>query len=87
MSGNDDQVWPATEMAVALMRRRAQARRSADRHLSFADAGHIIPPPFMPTTVTWTEDLYSGGTPEGSARASVQAWAEILRFLDEHLGA
>ena len=87
VSGNDDQVWPATEMAVALMRRRAQARRSANRHLSFADAGHIIPPPFMPTTVTWTEDLYSGGTPEGSARASVQAWAEILRFLDEHLGA
>ena len=72
-------------MAAALMRRRAQARRSGDRHLSFVEAGHIIRPPFMPTTVTWTEGMYSGGTPEGSARASVEAWARILRFLGEHL--
>ena len=87
VSGNDDQMWPATEMAAALMRRRAQARRSGDRHLNFTDAGHIIPPPFTPTTVTWTEGFYSGGTPEGNARASVEAWAEILRFLDERLRA
>lgn len=87
VSGNDDQMWPASEMAVALARRRAQARRSGDRHLSFEDAGHIIRPPFTPTTVAWTEDLYSGGTPEGNARASAESWTEILRFLDEHLGA
>lgn len=85
VSGNDDQMWPAAEMAAALMRRRAQARRSGDRHLSFVEAGHIIRPPFMPTTVTWTEGMYSGGTPEGSAKASVEAWAHILRFLGEHL--
>jgi dienelactone hydrolase len=87
VSGNDDQMWPAAEMVAALMRRRAQGRRSGDRHLSFANAGHIIRPPFTPTTVTWTEDLYSGGTPEGNARASVQAWTEILRFLEGHLKA
>lgn len=87
VNGTDDEMWPAAEMVAALMRRRAQARRSGDQHLSFADAGHIIRPPFMPTTVTWTEDLYSGGTPEGNVRASVQGWKEILRFLDEHLGS
>ena len=86
VSGSDDQMWPAAEMAAALARRRAQARRSGDKHLNLAQAGHIIRPPFVPTTVTWTEDLYSGGTPEGSANASVKAWAEILRFLGRHLG-
>lgn len=86
VSGSDDQVWPAAEMAAALMRRRAQARRSGDQQLNLAEAGHIIRPPFVPSTVTWTEDLYSGGTPEGSAKASVKAWAEILRFLGQHLG-
>jgi dienelactone hydrolase len=86
VSGKDDQMWPAAEMVAALMRRRAQGRRFSDRHLSFAEAGHIIRPPITPTTVTWTEDLYSGGTPEGNARASAEAWAAILRFVDEHLG-
>ena len=87
VSGSDDQMWPAAEMVGALMRRRAQARRPSDQHLNLAEAGHIIRPPFMPTTVTWTENLYSGGTPEGSAKASVKAWAEILQFLGQHLGA
>jgi dienelactone hydrolase len=87
VSGNDDQMWPAAEMVSALMRRRAQGRGSSDRHLSFAHAGHIIRPPYTPTTVTWTEDLYSGGSPEGNATASVEAWTEILRFLDRCLRA
>ncbi len=87
VSGSDDQMWPAAEMVAALMRRRAQARRPSDQHLNLAEAGHIIRPPFMPTTVTWTENLYSGGTPEGNAKASVKAWAEILQFLGQHLGA
>src|SRR5215207_218170 len=34
VSGNDDQMWPAAEMAAALKRRRAQPRRSGDRYLS-----------------------------------------------------
>jgi dienelactone hydrolase len=87
VSGSDDQMWPAAEMVGALMRRRAQARRPSDQHLNLAEAGHIIRPPFMPTTVTWTENLYSGGTPEGNAKASVKAWAEILQFLGQHLEA
>jgi dienelactone hydrolase len=85
VSGNDDQMWPAAEMTTALKRRRAQPSRLGDQHLNFADAGHIIRPPFTPTTITWTEGMYSGGTPEGNAKASVEAWANILRFLDEHL--
>jgi len=85
VSGNDDQMWPAAEMAAALMRRRAQAETPGDRHLSFADAGHIIRPPFTPTTVTRIEGVHTGGTAKGNANASVEAWANILWFLDEHL--
>jgi pimeloyl-ACP methyl ester carboxylesterase len=85
LSSDDDQMWPGSEMAAALMRRRARAGRSEDRHRSFADAGHIIRPPITPTAITWTEGLYSGGTPEGCASANTEAWSEILQFLDEHL--
>ena len=87
VSGSDDQMWPAAEMVAALLRRRAQARRPSDQHLNLAQAGHIIRPPFTPTTVTWIGNLYSGGTPEGNAKASVKAWAEILQFLGQHLEA
>lgn len=72
-------------MAEALVHRRAG--RSGDRYLCFADAGHIIRPPITPTTITWTEGLYSGGTPEGCARASEESWTGLLRFLDERLRA
>jgi pimeloyl-ACP methyl ester carboxylesterase len=52
VNGSDDQMWPAAEMAAELMRRRAQARRSSDQHVNLAEGGHIVRPPFMPTTVT-----------------------------------
>src|SRR5215217_2178618 len=35
VSGDDDQMWPSTEMVAALLRRRAEARRSGDRHRRF----------------------------------------------------
>jgi hypothetical protein len=41
-------------VVAALVRRRAQARRSIERHLSFADPGQINEPPFTPATVIWT---------------------------------
>jgi hypothetical protein len=65
---------------------RDSALRSA-RLTSALEIGSKLTWALVPTTVTWTEGLYSGGTPEGSARASVGAWTEILRFLDDHLGA
>ena len=75
---------------LSLLRPEARRRtglRSVVGVGNLAEACHIIRPPFMPSTVTWTEDLYSGGTPEGSAKASVKEWAEILRFMGQHLGA
>ena len=68
-------------MVETMIERREQAGIHGDRHLRFEAAGHIIRPPTTPTTVTWTEGLYSGGTPEGCAKAQAAAWPEILAFL------
>ncbi len=81
VTGDDDQMWPAPIMVETMIERREQAGIHGDRHLRFEDAGHIIRPPVTPTTVTWTDGLYSGGTPEGCAKAQATAWPEILAFL------
>jgi fermentation-respiration switch protein FrsA (DUF1100 family) len=87
ISGQDDQVWPAGAMADAIVARRSTiGRAQGDRHVSYADAGHIIRPPIGATTVLWTERLYSGGTPLGQAAAQAGAWQEIVQFLADHLG-
>jgi dienelactone hydrolase len=85
VTGDDDQLWPSSEMAAALIRRRAEAGRAADVHLRYPDAGHLIRPPCVPTTVTWIRGLRCGGTPEGCAAANADSWPRILRFLRERL--
>ena len=47
----------------------------------FPDAGHFLRPPITPTTVPWNDDLVSGGTAEGNARAQAEGWNAILPFL------
>lgn len=82
VAGAADDMWPSCEMTRAIVERRAAG---ADRVLVLADAGHLIPPPVVPTTVGWTSTLVSGGTPEGNAAGSTRAWAATLDFLAEHL--
>jgi dienelactone hydrolase len=85
LSGDDDEVWPASRMAADLLRRRA-AMTAADEHHAYAGAGHFLRPPVTPTMVTWTSDLRSGGTPAGVAAAQRAAWSRIDKFLHQHLG-
>jgi dienelactone hydrolase len=80
LSGEDDQMWPASEMAAAVIARR---ERADDRHLSFPKAGHFLGPPFTPTTVPWNDSLVSGGTAAGNARAQADGWQAILSFLED----
>jgi dienelactone hydrolase len=87
VSGDADEMWPATEMARAVAeRRRAHGSGGEDEHLRFPDAGHFMRPPITPTTVPWSADLVSGGTPQGNAQAQAAAWAGRLAFLAKHLG-
>ena len=82
LSGEDDQVWPAAEMAEAIAERRRDAGVGArDSILVFPDAGHFLRPPITPTTVPWTDELVSGGSAEGNARAQAEGWNAILSFL------
>jgi dienelactone hydrolase len=90
ISGNDDQLWPSTEMADMVMRRLNQARHPfPDLHLAYSGAGHGLPFPNMPTTVNVivhpvTKDKLSlGGDPEHSAAAAADAWPRIIDFLNK----
>jgi hypothetical protein len=86
VSGDADEMWPASEMSESIVeRRRSHAVGSADRQLRFADAGHFLRPPITPTTIPWSADLVSGGTAEGNAHAQAAAWAARLEFLAAHL--
>jgi dienelactone hydrolase len=84
LAGEDDQVWPAAEMAQALLARRG--RQHADRLVTYPDTGHIsLRPPGVPTTVLRSGELAFGGTAAGFFDAMQAAWPEILRFLDASL--
>jgi pimeloyl-ACP methyl ester carboxylesterase len=82
LSGKDDEMWPSSEMAAAILARRS---RSDDRHIEFPAAGHFLRPPVTPTTVPWDDNLVSGGTPEGNAQAQADGWNAIVQFLADHL--
>ena len=88
ISGQDDRVWPSTLLCDRIMERlKRSKRRFADCQLVYPGAGHFIPLPSLPATVnaiihpvTKTEiDL--GGDPEHTARAALDSWAYVLRFL------
>jgi pimeloyl-ACP methyl ester carboxylesterase len=83
ISGDDDQMWPSGEMADAIITRRG---RADDRHLHFAAAGHFIGPPFTPTTVSWNDSLYSGGSAAGIAAAQAESWRAVLDLLERAAG-
>jgi dienelactone hydrolase len=86
VSGGDDQMYPAKEMADAILeRRRRSGVGDEDRHLHFPEAGHFFRPPTTPTTVPWTESLVAGGEPEATARAQEEAWRAVVDFLRDHL--
>jgi dienelactone hydrolase len=84
LAGEDDRVWPAAEMAQAMLARRG--RQQADRLVTYPHTGHIsLRPPGVPTTVLRSGDLAFGGTAAGFFDAMQAAWPEILRFLDASL--
>lgn len=89
LSGGDDRVWQAAEMAETVAERLRNAGTAGDvTHLSYDDAGHHAGVPYQPTaerTVVATDegpDVVHGGTPEGIAEAEVDAWTAVLDALD-----
>jgi dienelactone hydrolase len=84
LAGEDDEVWPASQMAQAVLARRGPEH--ADRLVTYPHTGHIsLRPPGVPTTVLRSGELAFGGTAAGFFDAMQAAWPEILRFLEATL--
>ena len=82
ISGGEDAMWPATQMARELhQRRREHGRASDDLMLDFPEAGHFFRPPATPTTINHNDSLVVGGVAAGWARAQREAWTGTLAFL------
>ncbi|WP_146132601.1 acyl-CoA thioesterase/bile acid-CoA:amino acid N-acyltransferase family protein [Streptomyces solincola] len=86
VAGDADAMWPAAQMAQALLDRRRDRGRE-DSLLVLPGAGHFLRPPVTPTTVDRSADLISGGTAAANAGAQQTAWTAMTTFLLRHLPA
>ena len=88
-----DHVAAATRLPVRLLHAlesdEAQAFPHRYAHLRYADAGHNIGWPNVPTTETRFKhpvsgvEIDHGGTARGTAFASSDSWGHLLRFLTD----
>lgn len=79
LSSDDDHWWPASEHSeqmVARLKKKNFPHPVA--HLRYANTGHGIRFPYIPTTRT----QLNGGTAKNNAYASEHSWREVLRFLE-----
>ena len=90
ISGREDRQWPSERLAdIAFQRLQAQAFPHRYAHLRYADAGHNIGWPNVPTTETRFKhpvsgvEIDHGGTARGTAFASSDSWGHLLRFLTD----
>lgn len=88
ISGEDDQMWPSTPMAERIMQRLAERHFSWPyHHLRYPDAGHLIGPPWEPTTASSRRHptvggaFAYGGAPIGQAYANADSWPHALATL------
>ncbi len=83
ISGDADQVWPATQLSqVAMERLGRPGRPYHDEFRHYHEAGHGIQPPYLPAT---PGTYYYGGDAEGNAAANEDSWRRVFRMLDARL--
>ena len=87
VSGDDDQMWPSTEMTRVIERRRMAAGRREDTYLRYRGAGHLIGKLILPSgsTLVGGGRIQTGGTSEGNALAQHDSWPRVIAFLDSAL--
>lgn len=90
ISGADDKIWPATEMAEALVQRRTTAGLQTHTiNLTYPNAGHNFgggeQSYGVPNLPPKDRRGRSGGTEAGNSIASIDAWAATLAFLEQTL--
>lgn len=83
ISGDEDQIWPSTQLSqVAMDRLRRSERPYHDEFRPYPDAGHGIQPPYLPAT---PGTYYYGGDLKGNALANEDSWQRVLGMLDDAL--
>lgn len=91
ISGKDDAMWPAFELAeIARARLEAHRHPFAFMHLAYEGAGHSISVPYLATTMgittlhPVTKARYAlGGSPQANAHAAADSWPKVLGFLEQ----
>jgi dienelactone hydrolase len=92
VSGLDDQMWPAADLAdIAFRRLEAHHHPFAFRHLKYPGAGHMILVPYWPLVGARVHSLQveglrdqmlaQGGSVKADAAAGIDAWRDSLAFL------
>ena len=85
LAGQDDQMWNSAAMAHNIAERRSEAGLATEL-LVYSDAGHyLIGDGWSPTGHYNAGLKQSGGTPEGNARAQIDARPKIVAFLQRAL--
>ena len=83
LSGMADTIWPSTAMSETVEARlKSNEFPHPVQHFAYPDAGHSISLPLYAGAAASTRN---GGTAVGNARASHDAWRQVLAFLDQHL--
>ncbi len=78
------------EQVIARLAERGHAGRRV--HLRYPGAGHLIGPPYEPTTILAgfhpiRKLVFAyGGSPEANAHARADSWPRVLAFLRDCLG-
>lgn len=92
ISGGDDRVWPATQMAEMIVARlRSCAFAHSVEHLNYPRAGHALRYPSLPTTVRMSRSrgmkfpILFGGTAIADAEAQADAWRRSMAFFSKNL--
>ena len=91
LSGGDDQLWPAEEFSIEIMKTlKAHNYDKNYAHLNYPKAGHIIGFKGEEYLGDQIETRYNslplnlGGTEEATINAQNDSWPKILKFLKEN---
>lgn len=93
VTGGDDHLWPAPEMAEAILARlKSKGFAHSAGHLHYPRAGHMLRYPFLPTTCRESRNPHLrnakfsyGGTPAADAAAQADSWPRAIAFLQQNL--
>jgi dienelactone hydrolase len=82
ITGKDDRLWPASQMADEVMKRLdAKRHRHRNEHLAYEACGHSISLPLgQPGNLP-----AFGGTAEANSYAAWDSWPKVVRFLEQNL--